>query len=81
MKPLSFLLISDSYPPVIGGSEVEAQRVCAGMIQRGHRALVLCAGGPPIPELRDWINPAGVPTRILTRHSRGRFKDIAVVAA
>lgn len=77
MKPISFLLISDSYPPVIGGSEVEAQRVCAGMIHRGHRALVLCAGGPPMPEIRDWIDDAGVPTRILTRHSRGRFKDIA----
>lgn len=77
MKPISFLLISDTYPPVIGGSEVEAQRVCAGMIHRGHKALVLCAGGPPMPALRDWIDPAGVPTRILTRHSRGRLKDIA----
>ncbi len=77
MKPLSFLLISDTYPPVIGGSEVEAQRVSAGMIRRGHKVLVLCSGGPPMPELRDWIDPAGVPTRILTRNSRGRLKDIS----
>jgi glycosyltransferase involved in cell wall biosynthesis len=28
-----------------------------------------------MPELRDWIDPAGVPVRILTRRSRGRAKD------
>ena len=73
--PVSFLLICDSYPPVMGGSEIEAQRVCSAMIQRGHRALVLCAGGPPMPPVRDWIDPAGVPVRILTRHAKGRWKD------
>ena len=76
MKPLSFVLICDTYPPVVGGSEVEAQRVCSAMIARGHQARVLCAGGPPMPELRDWIDPAGVPTHILTRTSRGRIKDL-----
>jgi glycosyltransferase involved in cell wall biosynthesis len=28
-----------------------------------------------MPPLRDWIDPAGVPVRILTRRSRGRRKD------
>ena len=53
------LLISDSYPPVLGGSEIEAQRVSAAMIRRGHRVQVLCAGGPPMPEVRDWVDPWG----------------------
>ncbi len=75
MRPVSLLLISDTYPPVVGGSEVEAQRVAAALIKRGHDVQVLCAGGPPMPELRDWIDPAGVPVRILTRKSRGRAKD------
>jgi glycosyltransferase involved in cell wall biosynthesis len=75
-SPAGLLLISDSYPPVIGGSEIEAQRVSAGLIARGHRVQVLCAGGPPMPEKRDWIDPAGVPVRILTRRSRGRWKDM-----
>jgi glycosyltransferase involved in cell wall biosynthesis len=74
-RPISLLLISDSYPPVVGGSEVEAQRVASALIKRGHHVQVLCAGGPPMPELRDWIDPAGVPVRILTRRSRGRVKD------
>jgi glycosyltransferase involved in cell wall biosynthesis len=74
-RPISLLLISDSYPPVVGGSEVEAQRVASALIKRGHHVQVLCAGGPPMPELRDWIDPAGVPVRILTRRSRGRAKD------
>lgn len=75
-KKFSLLLISDSYPPVIGGSEIEAQRVAAAMIKRGHRVQVLCAGGPPMPPVRDWVDPAGVPVRILTRNSRGIRKDI-----
>lgn len=76
MSKSSFLLICDSYPPVLGGSEVEAQRICSAMIGQGHRALVLCSGGPPMPAVRDWVDPAGVPVRILTRKSRGRLKDL-----
>jgi glycosyltransferase involved in cell wall biosynthesis len=75
-KPVRVLLISDSYPPVLGGSEIEAQRVSAAMIRRGHQVRVLCAGGPPMPLQRDWIDPAGVPVTILTRRSRGRSKDL-----
>lgn len=75
-RPVSVLLVVDSYPPVVGGSEIEAQRVSSGMIRRGHRVEVLCAGGPPMPERRRWIDPAGVPVRILTRRSRGRWKDL-----
>lgn len=75
MKPLRVLLICDSYPPVMGGSEIEAQRVSAAMIARGHQVRVLCAGGPPMPVVRDWVDPEGVPVSILTRHSRGRWKD------
>jgi glycosyltransferase involved in cell wall biosynthesis len=69
------LLICDSYPPVLGGSEIEAQRVSAAMIRRGHQVHVLCAGGPPMPAVREWIDPAGVPVSILTRMSRGVWKD------
>lgn len=75
-RRFSILLISDSYPPVLGGSEIEAQRVCRALIQRGHCVQVLCSGGPPMPALRDWIDPVGVPVTILTRRSRGRWKDI-----
>jgi glycosyltransferase involved in cell wall biosynthesis len=74
-KPVRVLLICDSYPPVLGGSEIEAQRVSAALIRRGHQVQVLCAGGPPMPPLRDWVDPVGVPVSILTRRSRGRAKD------
>ena len=76
-KPLRVLLICASYPPVLGGSEIEAQRVSAAMIKSGHEVRVLCAGGPPMPAIRDWIDPAGVPVSILTQRSRGRWKDLA----
>ncbi len=74
-RPIRVLLICDSYPPVLGGSEIEAQRVSAGMIRRGHQVHVLCAGGPPMPAVRNWIDPAGIPVTILTRQSRGVWKD------
>lgn len=75
MNPPGILLICDTYPPVVGGSEIEAQRVCSGLIKRGYRVLVLTSGGAPMPPLSDWVDPAGVPVRILTRRTRGRWKD------
>jgi glycosyltransferase involved in cell wall biosynthesis len=71
-SPKSFLLVCDTYPPVIGGSEIEAQRVCAALIKRGHRVTVLCAGGPPMPDLSEWVDPMGVPVRIFGRSSAAR---------
>lgn len=72
---VSLILVSHSYPPVLGGSEIEAQRVCAALIRRGHRVTVLCAGGEPMPDTARWLDPAGVPVRIFARRARGRLKD------
>ena len=71
----SFLLICHSYPPVIGGSELEAQRVCAALISRGYHITVVCAGGPPMPPVRDWIDPRGVPVRIYAKRGKGLVKN------
>jgi glycosyltransferase involved in cell wall biosynthesis len=75
-KAISLLLVSHSYPPVIGGSEVEAQRVCEALIKRGHSVRVICAGGAPMPDTEDWIDPKGVPVRIYARHQKGALKDL-----
>lgn len=72
----SLLLISHSYPPVLGGSEMEAQRVCAALLRRGHSVTVLCAGGAPMPDLARWTDPAGVPVRIFGRRGTW-FRDYA----
>lgn len=74
--PANWLLISHTYPPVVGGSEIEAQRISAALIARGHRVQVLCTGGPPMPAQRNWVDAAGVPVSILTRRSRGRIRDL-----
>jgi len=63
-SPISLILVSYSYPPVLGGSEVEAQRVCGELIRRGYRVRVLCAGLPAMPEAAEWTDPEGVPVRI-----------------
>ena len=73
---ISLLLVSHSYPPVIGGSEMEAQRVCEALIKRGHSVKVVCAGGAPMPDTEDWIDPKGVPVRIYGRHQTGALKDL-----
>ncbi|MDE3195006.1 MAG: glycosyltransferase family 4 protein [Acidobacteriota bacterium] len=74
---MRLLLVSDSYPPKLGGSEVEAQRVSAALLRAGHRVTVVCSGGPPMPPVRDWTDPEGVPVEILTRTSTGKLKDYA----
>jgi glycosyltransferase involved in cell wall biosynthesis len=64
-RPFSYVLICYSYPPVLGGSEIEAQRVSAALQQRGHRARIVCAGGAPMPDVRNWIDPCGLSVRII----------------
>src|ERR1039458_6756542 len=73
----SVLLVSHTYPPVLGGSEIEAQRVCSALLRRGHSVVVLCAGGPPMPDLAVWTDPAGVPVRIFGGRRFGRLRDYA----
>jgi len=72
----SLILVCSSYPPVVGGSEVEAQRVCSALIKRGHRVTVATTGGAPMPPLRKWTDPAGVPVRIYAAGWNGVMKDM-----
>lgn len=70
-KPQAVIMISHTYPPVLGGTEIEVQRVAKGLMRRGHRTLVLCAGGAPMPKRGGWTDPMGIPVRILTSQSEG----------
>jgi glycosyltransferase involved in cell wall biosynthesis len=72
----SLILVCSSYPPVVGGSEVEAQRVCSALIKRGHQVTVATTGGAPMPPLRKWTDPAGVPVRIYAARWSGVMKDV-----
>ncbi len=75
--PTSFLLVSYSYPPTLGGSEVEAQRICAEMVNRGYGVTVLCAGGGPMPTVARWVDPYGVPVRMFGGRWPGAWRDRA----
>jgi len=68
------VLISYSYPPVLGGSEVEAQRVSAELIRRGYSVEVWCGAEEPMPRTARWIDPCGVPVRILGLGWPGRWR-------
>lgn len=65
------VVVSDTYPPVVGGAEMDVQRVSSELIRRGYQVEVLCAGGEPMPKMARWLDPAGVPVRILTRRPCG----------
>src|SRR5947199_7249560 len=60
-------VVCASYPPVLGGTEIEAQRVCSALLQRGHAVKVLCVGGEPMPDQDEWIDACGVPVRSFGR--------------
>jgi glycosyltransferase involved in cell wall biosynthesis len=62
-------MVTSTYPPVIGGAEMDTQRVAAELIRRGYPVRVLCQGGDPMPAQRHWRDDAGVPVEILTRRS------------
>jgi glycosyltransferase involved in cell wall biosynthesis len=72
----SFLLICQTYFPVLGGSEIEAQRVCGALIRRGHRVTVVCAGGKPMPPAQKWVDPEGVPVCIYAHRHDGLLKNV-----
>src|ERR1700742_1685418 len=76
-RSFSLILVCSSYPPVIGGSEVEAQRVCSALIRRGHRVTVATTGGAPMPPLRQWTDPAGVPVLLYAARWKGWMKNVA----
>lgn len=73
---ISVLLICQTYPPYLGGSEIEAQRVSAELIRRGHRVQVVCAGGEPMPKLKNWTDPHGVPVRSYAGRWNGKARDL-----
>ncbi len=59
----SILLVTPSYPPVVGGSEIEAQQISAALSERGCLVEVLTMGGDPMPDGREFRDPFG--TRVL----------------
>ena len=64
ISPISYILICQSYPPVLGGSEIEAQRVSEELQKRGHHPRIVCAGGDPMPAVSEWVDPCDLRVRI-----------------
>lgn len=74
-QPISYVLVCHSYPPILGGSEIEAQRVSFELQKRGYKPLIVCAGGEPMPRQREWTDPFGLRVRIYGSGSPRR-KDV-----
>src|ERR1041385_8376027 len=74
-SPVSYILICHSYPPVLGGSEVEAQRVSDELQKRGYRPRIVCAGGPVMPEAGEWVDPFGLRVRIYGRGGPTHWRE------
>ncbi|HWE51147.1 MAG TPA: glycosyltransferase family 4 protein [Bryobacteraceae bacterium] len=74
MESVSILLVTNSYLPIMGGSEIEAQRVSQALIRRGHRVQILCPGGPPMPAVSRWTDDCGIPVRIFGNRAPARIR-------
>jgi 1,2-diacylglycerol 3-alpha-glucosyltransferase len=74
MESVSILLVTSSYLPIMGGSEIEAQRVSQALIGRGHRVQILCPGGPPMPEASRWTDDCGIPVRTFGGRAPARIR-------
>jgi glycosyltransferase involved in cell wall biosynthesis len=74
MERVSILLVTSSYLPIVGGSEIEAQRVSRALIGRGHRVEILCPGGPPMPALSRWTDDCGIPVRAFGGSAPARIR-------
>ncbi len=73
--PVSYILICHSYPPVLGGSEIEAQRVSDELQKRGYRPRIVCAGGQPMPAVSEWLDPFHLRIKIHGHSSSTRWRD------
>lgn len=75
MRSLSVLLVCHSYPPMLGGSEIEAERVCRALSRRGTQVTVWTAGHAEMPDQREWIDEAGVKVRVIGKGTPRRWLD------
>ncbi|MBX9601785.1 MAG: glycosyltransferase family 4 protein [Bryobacteraceae bacterium] len=72
--PGSFFLVTSSYLPIIGGSEIEAQRICGYLQSQGWGVRILCPGGPEMPRTPRWIDSAGMPVESFGRIANARWR-------
>jgi L-malate glycosyltransferase len=76
-EPISVVVVTHSYPPVLGGAEVEVQRVSAALVARGHSVAVLCAANPGMPDTDRWVDSGGVAVRMFGRGRRDRALNVS----
>ncbi len=70
------MLVCRTYPPVLGGSEIEAQRVSDELQQRGHRPRIVSGGGDPMPAVSEWVDPCGLRVRLYGHKGSERKRDL-----
>jgi hypothetical protein len=70
----SLVLVTTTYEPVVGGSEVEALRICAGLRARGWEVAVLCRAAAGMPEKEEWLDSRGTPVRQFGRRWPERWR-------
>ncbi len=60
MTSLRILVVSGTYPPDIGGAELSIHTGCKGLIQRGHKVVVIADDRRPAQEIYDEVPVIGV---------------------
>jgi glycosyltransferase involved in cell wall biosynthesis len=52
-NPIRLLLVTDSYPPLIGGADMQVQMIARAMCDRGHAVMVATPWQPGLAEGED----------------------------
>jgi len=80
-KRLSILIVSGTYPPDIGGSELSIHTACRELIKRGHQIIVIADDRRPRYYLTEDVPVYGVAPKLVLKvmsklHKKHKFDVI-----
>ena len=80
-KSLSILIVSGTYPPDIGGSELSIHTACRELIKRGNQIIVIADDRRPSYYLTEDVHVYGVAPKLVLKvmnklHKKHKFDVI-----
>lgn len=77
-RQFSLAVVSGTYPPDIGGSELSIHAMCKGLISRGHKVTVIADDRRPKEQLYDGVKVVGCPSNqieneLAVQHANNNF--------
>jgi glycosyltransferase involved in cell wall biosynthesis len=77
MKPLKVCIFTETYYPVIGGGETQAQLLAEGLVSHGHSAIILTRRSDKSLKKHEQIGP--IPVHRIPPSGGGQFKKWGLI--